>query len=459
LRDDDSFIVLTPYFQVSVAKRAKFRVDLTAAGGRVRVFTGQVNVDSPAGTLALSKDRMFEWYATSAEYLLARNPDRDAWDEWNDDRDDVVHAKLHDAIPAYLTYGLHDLAHYGYWRYLPSFGQVWLPWVGPGWVPFMYGRWLWYAGFGWTWVSFEPWGWLPYHYGSWYYHPFWGWVWVPGFFDYWSPARCFWVRRPGWVGWAPVPPPGIFQGGGSAPARPRRLPEGTVLVSEEGFARGELPRRAERLTILEEEGHLWQVGLAPPRELLRSIPTATGSRPLPRPTDRIEFDRETGRYVNLPGPTPRTRFGTESQQRTGEAADEQRPARPGRVTPATPPAGEERELPPGTVTERQRGQRPSGSVVRERPSVPSRPPVEPPRSGVIQPSRRGVQHESPPAEHTPRPAPRASPPERPPTPTVAPPRPMPRPEVHSPASRPSPPPMGRPPSARPRPESGRPRPE
>lgn len=461
LRGDDSFMVLTPYFQVNVAKRAKFRIDLTAAGGRVRIFTGQVNVDSPAGTLTVSKDRMYEWYAASGRYLLARNPDRDAWDEWNDDRDNV-------------TYGL---AYYGDWRYLPGFGQVWRPLVGAGWTPFLYGRWLWYGGLGWTWLSFEPWGWLPYHYGSWYYDPFWRWVWVPGFFDYWSPARCFWVRRPGWVGWGPVQPGGGVQGGGSTPAQPRKLPRGTVVVSEDGFSRGDLPKLAESL--VEEGGQPWQLGVAPRRERLRSIPSTTDIRPSRQATSTIEFDPETGRYVNRTGATPQARFGTKGQQGAGEAAEEQQPARfPMRpAMPATSEGEEQGERPRGTITGRERPQRPSVPVVPERPrvdsskrprqetgprpSAPSRPPVVRSRPETIPPSGRVVQPESPRSEHSarpaPPPAPRASQPRRPAT--AAPSRPMPRPQVRAPAARPSPRPAVRPRPARPRPAPARPRPQ
>jgi len=428
LRDDDSFVVQTPYFQVSVAKRAKFRIDVFAEGGRVRVFTGEVNVESSTGTLTVSKDRMFEWHAASGQYLLARNPDDDAWDEWNNDRDNVVHAAAAKAIPAHLTYGLYDLARYGSWQYHPGIGLVWRPSrVAAGWVPFMDGRWLWYTGFGWTWISFEPWGWLPYHYGSWYFDPLRGWVWVPDFFDYWSPARCFWVQRPGWVGWGPLPPRGTFRDGGSTLAQPGKPLPGTVVVSEDGFARGELPKLLKRSA--ESDGQPWQFGVPPAHELLRSVSGTTGNRPGTPRTDRIEFDPETGRYINRD--RPRTRFGTESQQRPGEA---------------TTQGGEKREPPRGTFGRPEKPRQPAIPSGPERPRVnpPERPrgetgppPAPPSRPPVVRP----------PAERTPPPTP--------PTPRASPPPPpTPRPEARPP----SPPAMMRSQPTLPRPAPQRPPP-
>ncbi|MEK7214440.1 MAG: FecR family protein, partial [Chloroflexota bacterium] len=199
-RRDDSFLVLTPYFQASIPKRAEFRVDLTSNGGRVLVFDGEVSLDTRAGAMNLGKGRMFEWDQTSQEFLVARNPERDSWDQWNAERDHQVDASRHEAIPVHLSYGAYDLQRYGQWSSLVGFGPVWQPYVAIGWSPFVSGRWVWYPHFGWSWVSYEPWGWLPYHYGNWHYDPFWGWVWVPGFFDVWSHARTLWVYQSGWVG-------------------------------------------------------------------------------------------------------------------------------------------------------------------------------------------------------------------------------------------------------------------
>jgi hypothetical protein len=98
------------------------------------------------------------------------------------------------------------LSSYGVWVYVPSYGTVWRPDVVPGWQPFYYGHWIW-TDDDWVWASYEPYGWLVYHYGFWGYDPGIGWFWVPG--DAWYPARVQWYIFDDYIGWAPIPPPGI----------------------------------------------------------------------------------------------------------------------------------------------------------------------------------------------------------------------------------------------------------
>lgn len=280
-RGDDIFRVLTPDFEVSVPKRARFRIDLTADGARLRVFSGEVNLESPAGSLRVTKGKMVEWNSTTQNYALARNPARDGWDDWNEERDDAVQVSAPGAVPANLRYGVFDLAHYGGWTHLPGFGSVWQPWVAAGWMPFSYGRWGWYPQFGWTWISFEPWGWLPYHYGSWYYDPFLGWVWVPDYFSAWSAARCSWFRQPGWIGWAPLAPQRVS--GGQIQTTGTQTPTGGVVVTEGGFGRGEVPRLAQE--VAERTDRQWQLISGPSEEATRSFQR---TRAMERLQERLE---------------------------------------------------------------------------------------------------------------------------------------------------------------------------
>jgi hypothetical protein len=97
-----------------------------------------------------------------------------------------------------------QLAPYGEWFQLQSYGWVWTPHDVPdGWRPYTDGRWA-YTDYGWTWVSDWEWGWAPFHYGRWLFDPYYGWVWVPG--REWAPAWVAWHYGSGWVGWAPLPP-------------------------------------------------------------------------------------------------------------------------------------------------------------------------------------------------------------------------------------------------------------
>ena len=108
------------------------------------------------------------------------------------------------------SYDLNELNIYGDWIHVEPYGEVWQPFVVNGWAPFDNGHWD-YTNAGWTWVSYEPFGWIVYHYGYWYNDPFYGWVWLPSD-NFWSPARVTWIDYDDYVGWAPIPPPGIVYG-------------------------------------------------------------------------------------------------------------------------------------------------------------------------------------------------------------------------------------------------------
>jgi hypothetical protein len=108
-----------------------------------------------------------------------------------------------------------DLSPYGTWVNSPSYGYVWVPNAGPGFVPYETGgHWV-YTEFGWTWVSDYAWGWAPFHYGRWYSDPVYGSMWVPD--SQWGPAWVTWRHADGYYGWAPMEPGisvGIYTSGG-----------------------------------------------------------------------------------------------------------------------------------------------------------------------------------------------------------------------------------------------------
>jgi len=100
------------------------------------------------------------------------------------------------------------LAPHGTWVEVGSFGRCWRPaHVAVEWRPYCSGEWVW-TDCGWYWSSDEPWAWACYHYGSWVYDPALGWVWVPQV--EWAPAWVSWRVGDGYIGWAPLPPPGLI---------------------------------------------------------------------------------------------------------------------------------------------------------------------------------------------------------------------------------------------------------
>jgi hypothetical protein len=107
-------------------------------------------------------------------------------------------------------YNIQDLNNYGEWIYISPYGDCWRPYVVSDWMPFENGHWAYSEG-NWTWISYEPFGWIVYHYGNWYDDPIYGWVWIPSN-DAWSPARVMWYDYGNYIGWAPLPPPGVNYG-------------------------------------------------------------------------------------------------------------------------------------------------------------------------------------------------------------------------------------------------------
>lgn len=97
------------------------------------------------------------------------------------------------------------MSDYGSWVYVPTFGQVWRPYVDASWRPYTNGHWI-YTSYGPTWQGYEPWAWAGYHYGDWIFTQQFGWVWIPGY-D-WHPGHVVWSRSYDTIGWMPAPPAG-----------------------------------------------------------------------------------------------------------------------------------------------------------------------------------------------------------------------------------------------------------
>ena len=194
--------ILTP------SGKSLFRTDLEKGHVRVEVFDGSVQIEAPAGSTKVGKDKILEYNTGTPEVVFNTRQGivKDSWDKWSEGRDAQASLALNDqAVAAHgPVYGWSDLDAYGEWAMLPGFGYGWLPFAPLGWAPFTMGMWNWYPGLGFTWVSLEPWGWLPYHYGAWNYSAEFGWFWMPGDFGFWSPALVSWYMGPGWIGWAPM---------------------------------------------------------------------------------------------------------------------------------------------------------------------------------------------------------------------------------------------------------------
>jgi FecR protein len=286
------FEVDTPNTAVVIQQDGLYRVEVRSEkNSELIVRRGDAEASTEEGSFRVREGhRLLVDTTTGGKLELALDTTQDEWDQWSNDRDTTIAHTSADIAPDYVTnvetdnsdfYGVSDLSSYGTWTNYSSYGQCWIPRVGPDWAPYRSGQWLWIPATGWTWLSSEPWGWAPYHYGRWAYLSGLGWAWVPGFGspyggygyrDYhWRPALVFFFNSPtpsgNYVGWYPLAPgerwhrPDHRRGddrarlpfpsprdGGKKPGagRPHILPQphrGMTILPLEGFTRGDRSAR------------------------------------------------------------------------------------------------------------------------------------------------------------------------------------------------------------------------
>jgi hypothetical protein len=194
-----------------------FRIEVRPDGDSIVIVRrGEAEISTPQGIATIKQGDMatVRGAGADARYKITPAPDRDDWDQWNIDRDHMIHsAKGWQHTNKYYV-GAEDLDANGRWENVPDYGQVWVPNESDDWAPYRDGNWTYEPYYGWTWVGFEPWGWAPYHYGRWmWYGGAWAWwpgpVWGAGFYrPFWSPAYVSffgwgggWGFGFGWGGW------------------------------------------------------------------------------------------------------------------------------------------------------------------------------------------------------------------------------------------------------------------
>jgi hypothetical protein len=189
----------TPNMAVRPVKDGSYRIQVTSPTETLLIVRkGDADVTTPEGTTKVDEGRIIMVRGSDKpEYQLAKAPDRDDWDKWNNDRDkEIQNAKSYKYANHYYT-GAQDLDRNGRWEYIQEYGDyAWTPYVSAGWAPYSAGYWGWAPYWGWTWTSYEPWGWAPYHYGRWFCHGS-SWYWWPGGHSY----GYYPTWGPGWVSW------------------------------------------------------------------------------------------------------------------------------------------------------------------------------------------------------------------------------------------------------------------
>ena len=212
--------ISTPGLAVHPLRLSAVRVEIAPDGmTRIVVRHGDAEISSPKGTEHMHEGNMMLLRGTpdEPEYQIVAAAARDAWDGFNDQRDNyLMHAQSNRYLSPDVSGG-EDLDNYGTWGNDPQYGNVWTPNVPPAWAPYHDGQWVWEDPYGWTWIDAAPWGWAPSHYGSWYFRVGFGWSWFPGprFAHYWyHPAMVGFFGFGGVgvgfgfgnVGWVPLAP-------------------------------------------------------------------------------------------------------------------------------------------------------------------------------------------------------------------------------------------------------------
>jgi len=226
--NDAQIEISTPSISVRPLGQGTYRVMVSPDGtSEITVRNGEAEIFSPRGSeqLHAGQTMMARGDPNDPEFQVNAAIPADEWDRFNAQRDsELQRLTTSSRYVAPDVAGAEELDQNGRWvndPNNPSYGNVWVPNVGPGWAPYRNGRWVWEDFYGWTWVSDDPWGWAPYHYGNWYMGPL-GWAWWPGIYGgphYWRPAM---VGFFGWggglgigvgfgfgfghVGWVPLAP-------------------------------------------------------------------------------------------------------------------------------------------------------------------------------------------------------------------------------------------------------------
>ena len=198
----------TPNGAFTIDRAGYYRVDVDQDATAFATYRGGSATMTPVGGAATPippNQQIVVSGTESPTIALGAVPALAAWDNWNAQRTNfLIQTAGASSVPAGV-YGVPELAQYGTWRSVETYGSVWVPSGLPaGWVPYSTGRWIWDPRFGWTWLDNAPWGWAPYHYGRWVVIGN-AWAWAPG------PPVARPVYAPALV---------VFLGGGVAVGRP-----------------------------------------------------------------------------------------------------------------------------------------------------------------------------------------------------------------------------------------------
>jgi len=187
----------------------------------ILVFRGLIEAAGEGGSTLVKADQRLEvtegrFSGKPSAFMAVAD---DAFDRFNQSRDTELNQQFAKNGRRYLPEELGDyeseLDDNGEWRYVPPYGDVWIPsGLDEDWRPYWNGRWCWLGMSGWTWLPYDPWGWVTFHYGRWHWGIDMGWYWIP--MNMWGPGWVDWWWDDMYFGWAPLSYwgyPGVLFGG------------------------------------------------------------------------------------------------------------------------------------------------------------------------------------------------------------------------------------------------------
>ena len=177
----DVFEIDTPNLAFQVTRPGRYRVAVDPQSGSTTVVVrdGAAEVYGERASYVVASGQGYRFYSTDlsdSEFFTPRGADQ--FERFVLERDARFDRLVSARYVSSEVVGYEDLDHYGSWRPVESYGNVWFPQEVPnGWAPYQEGHWSWIDPWGWTWVDDAPWGFAPFHYGRWaYVENRWGWV-------------------------------------------------------------------------------------------------------------------------------------------------------------------------------------------------------------------------------------------------------------------------------------------
>jgi hypothetical protein len=223
LDDDETYEVDTPNLAFSILRPGLYRLTVDTSGNSTAILVrrGQGEVTGGGSEYPMEEGEYDSFSGTNelSQVALGYNPNPDAFEAWNDERD----ARWDNSESArYVSpdvVGYADLDGQGTWTPDPQYGPIWFPRaVQAGWAPYHFGHWAYVPPWGYTWVDDSPWGFAPFHYGRWAsVRGAWGWIPAPPrrpqvlyVRPVYAPALVAWVGVGSGVAWFALGPREVY---------------------------------------------------------------------------------------------------------------------------------------------------------------------------------------------------------------------------------------------------------